>query len=121
MAPAAFGHHSVAGQFDTSKPRTLKGAVSKIQWINPHVYLYIDVKEANGTVTTWALETLPTAMLRKAGISKESMGTPGEIVTVDILPARDGTAHLGYMSKITFADGHFYTLGGATQPNLAGQ
>ena len=113
-ASAVFAHHSVAGQFDTSKSLTLKGSIAKLQWMNPHIYVYIDVKEADGTVTTWALETLPTAMMRKAGLSKESvMGIPGELVTVVVVPAKDGTKHLGWISKITYADGHYYALGGA--------
>jgi len=113
-ASAVFAHHSVAGQFDTSKSLTLKGSIAKLQWMNPHIYVYIDVKEADGTVTTWALETLPTAMMRKAGLSKESvMGVPGEFVTVLVVPAKDGTKHLGWISKITYADGHYYALGGA--------
>ena len=113
-ASAAFAHHSVAGQFDTSKPVTLMGTISKVNWMNPHIYVFLDVKEADGTVTTWALETLPTAMMRKAGLSKESvMGVPGELVTVLVVPAKDGTKHLGWISKITYADGHYYALGGA--------
>jgi len=48
-------------QFDTSKSLTLKGTISKVEWINPHIYVYLDVKDADGTMATWALETLPTA------------------------------------------------------------
>lgn len=111
---AAFAHHSVVGEFDKGKEITLKGSISKVQWMNPHIYVYLDVKEANGTVSSWALETLPTAMMRKAGVSKEALlGAPGETVTVDLIPARDGTKHLGWISKITYADGRFFTLGGA--------
>jgi len=114
VASAAVAHHSVAGQFDTSKSLTLKGSVSKVNWMNPHIYVYLDVKEADGTMSTWALETLPTAMMRRAGLSKEAvMGTPGEVVTVQIVPARDGTKHMGWISKITYADGRYYALGGA--------
>jgi hypothetical protein len=113
-ASAVFAHHSVSGQFDTSKSLTLKGSIAKVQWMNPHIYVYLDVKEADGTVETWALETLPTAMMRKAGLSKESvMGTPGEVVTVLVVPARDGTKHTAWISKITYADGRYYALGGA--------
>src|SRR5213593_2642286 len=91
-ASTSFAHHSVAGQFDTSKSLTLKGTISKVEWINPHIYVYLDVKDADGTVATWALDTLPTAMLRKAGLSKDTvMGQPGEVVTVVANPARDGT------------------------------
>ena len=87
-----------------------------MQWQNPHIYVFLDVKEGDGSVVSWALETLPTAMMRKAGLSKESMmGSPGEVVTVALVPARDGTQHLGWISKITYADGRYYALGGAGQ------
>ena len=113
-ASPVFAHHSVVGEFDTTKSLTLKGSISKVQWMNPHIYLYLEVKEADGTESSWALETLPTAMMRKAGLSKEAvMGTPGEVVTVLIIPARDGTKHLGWISRITYADGRYYALGGA--------
>ena len=112
-APAVSAHHSVAGQFDTSKPITLKGVVSKIEWINPHVYVYLDVREDDGSMTRWALSTLPTAMMRRAGLTKESlMGKAGEVVTVTAIQARDGTKHLGWISKITYADGHYHQLAG---------
>src|SRR2546427_13179606 len=82
-ASTALAHRSVAGQFDTTKSVTLKGSISKVEWINPHIYVYLDVKEADGTVATWALETLPTRMMRQAGLSKESvMGSAGGQVTV---------------------------------------
>ena len=110
---AAFAHHSVPGQFDTTKPITLTGVISKVDWINPHIYLHLDVKEADGTVTTWALSTLPTAMMRRAGQTRESVqGKPGEVVTVAAVPARDGTKHLGWINKITYADGHTIALTG---------
>jgi hypothetical protein len=113
-ASTASAHHSVTGQFDTTKSLTLKGTISKVTWMNPHIYLFLDVKEANGTAVTWALETLPTAMMRKAGLSKESlMGSPGEVVTVSVVPARDGTQRLAWISKITYADGRYYALGGS--------
>jgi len=113
LAAPSWAHHSVSGQFDTTKPIVLKGTVSKVDWMNPHVYIYLDVKEADGSVTTWALSSLPTAMMRKAGLSKETLiGAPGETVTINAVPARDGTKHLGWISKITYADGHFFLLAG---------
>ena len=99
-------HHSVAGQFDESKSVTLKGVISKVDWVNPHIYLYIDVKDGADTVT-WSLGTVPTAMARRAGLTKESIaGKVGEVVTIDCIPARDGTKHLGWVNTITYADGH---------------
>lgn len=113
-APAVpLAHHSVSGQFDTTKLVTLTGVVSKIDWINPHIYLHLDVKDDKGTVTTWALETLPTAMMRRAGITRETLGgKPGEVISVEAVPARDGTKHLAWIAKITYADGRVHQLGG---------
>jgi Family of unknown function (DUF6152) len=109
IVPALHAHHSVSGQFDLNKPIVLKGVISKVDWINPHVYLHLDVKEADGTTTRWALSTLPTAMMRRAGLTKESIsGAEGEVVTIDAIPARDGTKHLGWINKITYADGHTF-------------
>ena len=103
-------HHSVPGQFDTSKPITLKGVISKVDWINPHIYVHLDVKDASGTTATWALSTLPTAMMRRAGLTKETLqGKAGEEVTINAVPARDGSQHLGWINKITYADGHSFS------------
>ena len=108
-AATLLAHHSVPGQFDVSKPMTLKGVISKIDWINPHIYVHLDVKESDGTTNTWALATLPTAMMRRAGITKDSLqGKSGEEVTITAVPARDGSKHLGWINKITYADGHSF-------------
>ena len=112
-AAAALAHHSVAGQFDMSKQTVLSGTISKIDWINPHIYIYLDVKDEKGEVTTWALSAPPTAMMRRAGLTKEMvMGKPGEIVAANVAPARDGTKNLAWVSKITYADGRFHQFAG---------
>lgn len=109
-AATLVAHHSVPGQFDMSKPLTLKGVISKVDWINPHIYIHLDVKESDGTTNTWALATLPTAMMRRAGITRESLqGKPGEEVTINAVPARDGSKHLAWINKITYADGHSFS------------
>jgi hypothetical protein len=103
-------HHSVPGQFDMSKSLTLKGTISKVDWINPHPYVHLDVTDAKGKVTTWALSTLPIPMLRKAGLTKDGLvGKPGELVTIVANPARNGK-DLGWIVRITYADGHYYRL-----------
>ena len=112
MAASAAAHHSVSGQYDSAKPLTLTGVISKVDWINPHIYLYLDVKDKDGSVTSWTLSTLPTAMMRRAGLTRESLqGKPGEVVTVNAIAARDETKRLGWISKITYADGHHIQLG----------
>ena len=112
VAGTLSAHHSVSGQYDASRPLTLTGVISKVDWINPHIYLHLDVKEKDGAVTTWTLSTLPTAMMRRAGLTKESLqGQPGEVVTINAIAARDETKKLGWISKITYADGHHVQLG----------
>jgi hypothetical protein len=106
----AVAHHSVPGQFDTATSLTLRGTISRVDWINPHPYIVLDVTDGTGRVSSWALSTLPIPMLRKAGLTKEAlMGTPGEVVTVVVMPARNGKP-LGWIVRITYGDGHYYRL-----------
>ena len=112
MTATTSAHHSVSGQYDSSKPLTLTGVITKVDWINPHIYLHLDVKEKDGAVTSWTLSTLPTAMMRRAGLTREALqGKPGEVVTVSAIAARDETRRLGWISKIMYADGHHVQLG----------
>jgi hypothetical protein len=109
-ASAVRAHHSVLGQFDLSKSITLRGTIARVEWINPHPYVHLEVREANGTLTTWALSTIPIALMRKAGITKEALGgTSGEIVSVAAHPALNGR-RLAWVTRVTYADGHFYAL-----------
>ncbi len=103
--PVALAHHSVAGQFDTAKVVSFSGVVTQVDWINPHSYLHVDVKDKKGEVTSWRIESLPVAMMRKAGLSKVALLGNGETVKFEVHPARDGTQHLAYMIRMTFADG----------------
>jgi hypothetical protein len=111
VAPSSIlAHHSVTGQFNPAQPLTLKGVVSKVDWINPHIYVYLDVTDDRGSVTTWALETVPTAMARRAGLTRESLMGDGQPVTIEAIAARDAKLRLGFIYKITFADGRFVQL-----------
>lgn len=117
-APGAFAHHSIAGQFDMTKTVRLNGVVSRLEWTNPHVYLFLSTKDAQGASVVWKLETLPVAMMRKAGIKKQML-ISSEIVEMDICPARNGAAHLGFILNIRFPDGRRFQFskdpnGGAT-------
>lgn len=105
---AALAHHSVGGEFDVRKVVTLSGVVSDVEWANPHIYIHVDVKDATGAVTTWRLESVPVAMMRKAGLTKVLLLGNGQMATVEAYLARDGTPHLGYLVNVTYADGHHY-------------
>lgn len=111
MGSPAGAHHSVAGVFDVSKTVKLSGTVSHVDWINPHTYIYIDVKDAQGEVTTWKLESLPVAMMRKSGITMQSLLGGGQHVVAEANPARNGTPAFGFVLKLTYDDGHTYQFG----------
>ena len=104
-------HHSVSGVFDVSKTVKLSGTVSRVDWINPHTFIYVDVKDDTGAVTTWKLESLPVAMMRKAGITSQLIVSGGQPVKVEANPARAGTANLGFVLKLTYEDGRSYQFG----------
>lgn len=108
----ARAHHSVPGTFDVNKTVVIKGTLSKIDWINPHVYLYVDVKDRDG-VTTWKIETLPTLHMRRIGLSKSDImeQARGGDVTVHMYPAIKNPS-AGFLLRVTFAEGHFYQLYG---------
>ena len=86
---ATFAHHSFAAEYDQSKPVMVKGTVNKVAWVNPHAYLYIDVKDEKGKVTVWAFELLSPNALSRQGWNAKSL-LPGQEVTVDGYAAKDG-------------------------------
>ena len=106
-------HHSVPGTFNIEKTVSIKGKISKIDWINPHIYIYVDVKDRTGAVTTWKVETLPTNHMRRAGVTKEEILSEAKAgdVTVHMYPAHlNKTA--GFLLRLTFPEGHFMHLYG---------
>ena len=112
LAADAGAHHSVAGQFDEAKRTTITGTISKVDWINPHVYIYMDVADEKGGITTWRLESLPTAMLRKAGLTSAMLKGGGQKVTAAAIMARNGTPNLAWLLNLKYEDGHEFTLAG---------
>lgn len=108
-ARATDAHHSFAAEFDINKPVTLHGTVTKVDWINPHVYLSLDVKDAaTGQVASWSLSTYSPGALRRIGVTRANFGQ-GQAVTVLAYHARDGSK-LAFLRRITFGDGHTVEL-----------
>jgi hypothetical protein len=116
-----FAHHSFSAEFDINQPVTLKGALSKFEWVNPHGWIYIDVKGADGKVVTWAIETGgPNALLRR-GIRKTDFPL-GEELTVKGFHAKNGTPTAN-ANTITLPDGRrlFAGSSGNGAPNPGDQ
>ena len=91
-ATASYAHHSFGAEFDSNKPVKLTGVVTRLEWTNPHVYLWVDVTGKDGQVKQWGFEMGPPHMLQKAGWKKNSL-TLGETVEIDGWMARDGSNH----------------------------
>ena len=115
LACVAWAHHSFAAEYDSNRPITIKGTVQKLAWVNPHAYLFVDVKDDAGKVTMWAFETLSPNALARQGWNKNSL-KPGEEITVegflakDGKPLSDGSLH-GNSRLITTADGRKVFVG----------
>jgi hypothetical protein len=102
-AAPVWAHHAFAAEFDGNKQVTLKGTIAKMDWINPHAWLHIDVKDADGAVTRWMIELGPPNSLLKRGWNKQSVPVGADIVVVGYL-SKDG-AKRANGRDITFADG----------------
>jgi hypothetical protein len=103
-----YAHHSVSAEFDLTKQITLKGQITKIEWMNPHVYVYVDVK-AGGKMANWACETAGPNTLTRQGWSRLSLKI-GDRVTVVGYPARDG-AYVASAREVVLADGRKVFVG----------
>jgi hypothetical protein len=98
-----WAHHSFAAEYDSGQLITLKGTVSKVEWTNPHIYVYLDVKDAGGKVTTWSLEGYPPNTLKRTGFSRDLLKI-GDEITATAYKSKDGS-NTGAGREFTFADG----------------
>ena len=109
-------HHSFAAEYDAKKPATLTGTVTRVEWTNPHVRFYINVKDQAGTVTEWELTMGAVNGLLRRGWTK-NMLEPGDTVTVDGYCATDGS-HLANARIVTLSNGP--KMFGGTAPDAPG-
>ena len=99
----AVAHHSEAAEFDQNNPVKLTGTIVKVEWLNPHVWFYVDVKDEQGKITTWGFSAAPPGALMRRGITKDAL-VIGAVVNVEGSRARDGSNNASGRS-VTFADG----------------
>jgi len=104
VSAPVFGHHSFSAEYDRSKQFEVKGTVTKVEWMNPHAYIYVDVKdESSGKVANWAFELGNLSTLMRQGWRKDSL-KPGDVVTVQAYRSKDGS-NLGNGRSVVLADG----------------
>jgi hypothetical protein len=108
-AGSVWAHHSVQAQFDIHKTVSISGTVAKVEWINPHSYLTVNVKDRDGKIQKWAFELGGAGALRRAGMSRADRGglKPGDEVTATALPARDGS-NSGFLQELKVSDGRVF-------------
>ena len=111
VAPV-FAHHSFAAEFDGTKQITLTGVVTKMDWVNPHTWVYVDVKGDDGTVVNWALESGAPNALYRAGWRKDDLKV-GDTVTFSAFLAKDGS-HTAAARQVTLPDGRKVFAGSAS-------
>jgi len=113
LSPSALSaHHSFAAEYDANKPVTLRGKVTKVDWINPHSWVHVDVTDESGKVTNWSCETAPPNMLYRQGWRRDSL-KEGDEVTIEGFVAKDGSATMTARS-VTLANGRKMFAGSAT-------
>jgi uncharacterized protein DUF6152 len=96
-------HHSEAAEFDATKPVKVKGTISKVEWLNPHVWFYVDVKDDSGKITAWGFSNAPPGALMRRGITKDALKIGAE-VTVEGVRAKDGSNNASGR-RVIYADG----------------
>lgn len=113
-AAPVMAHHSFAAQFDDKAPITVKGTLTKMEWLNPHTWIYVDVKQTDGKVVTWAIEgAAPNGLLRR-GLRRADFPLGSEL-TIKAFRARNGTPTAA-AEDVTFTDGRNFYLGASENP-----
>jgi len=111
LAAPLVAHHSFAAEYDAARPVSVTGIVKKVEWQNPHIWFYVDVKDDGGKVTTWGFSGGPPGMLQRRGITRDVLKI-GDVIKVDGFRAKDGSNNASG-GNVTFADGRKVFAGAA--------
>ena len=96
-------HHSFAAEYDKDQPVKVTGVVTRVEWTNPHIWFYVDVKEDDGRVLNWGFSGGPPGVLQRRGIGRNAL-KPGDVIIIQGYRAKDGSSN-GTGESVTFADG----------------
>ena len=102
-APFLLAHHSFSAEYDSNQPVKVTGVVTRIDWTNPHIWFFVDVKDDQGKTTNWGFSGAPPGVLQRRGIAKTVMKT-GDVIVVEGFRARDGSNNASG-GRVTFSDG----------------
>ncbi len=111
LAISAHAHHAFAAEFDADQPIELKGTVTKLNLVNPHSWIYLDVRDAAGNTTNWGFEFAAPFALQQRGLTKADV-PPGSEITIKGFRAKNGN-EFGYAATAKLVDGRWITVGGA--------
>jgi hypothetical protein len=111
LSLSAHAHHAFSAEFDAQKPVELKGTITQARWVNPHSWIYVDVKDKDGNVSNWGFEFGAPFSLKQKGLTKTTLPVGTEI-TLKGYRSKNGENY-GYSTSITLADGTAYQTGGA--------
>lgn len=108
---SADAHHAFSAEFDAQKPVELKGTITQARWVNPHSWIYVDVKNADGTISNWGFEFGAPFSLKQKGLTKTTLPVGTEIKLKGYRSKND--SNYAYSTSITLADGQVFQTGGA--------
>ena len=115
--PSAFSHHSFAAIFDKDQPLTVTGVLNRVDWRNPHMFFYVDVRGEDGQIVTWAFESYPPTMMVRQGWSRDTV-RPGDLVTVSAWRAKTGSRPVAAGNRMTLPDGRVLPIGASSEGEI---
>ena len=118
----AFAHHGFAVEFDGTKCTDMTGTLTGVDWQNPHAYFHMDVKDADGKVSSWRFETLSVVSMKRGGLDRQDfLDNVGKTISTRACPAKSGTLYRAAAETLTLPDGRVFVVGQYVEGNKRGK